>query len=254
MIRYHNTSMKKDMNPAMSGTFGQAEDFSAFSLAPQNFQSFYNRILGLRFPIDVAQVLEMRYLINHAVDRFHQPPLTPDYRQLREALQGAIDSFSIDKKHHRERLLKTLTMLRELHYIHSVNSRNAEVKMRGDLTDNRTARNRSMRYGLFCTVVTIVSSLLWLSLTETGWWIKLLTAASAYLAWDYFRSLSTLDREMEVLTLQLNDLLRRRVRSLNWKTLIHKLSLILGFKHVPGVEVFVMDHSGEYDRTQPTQH
>jgi len=34
------------------------------------------------------------------------------------------------------------------------------------------------------------------------------------------------------------DVLRQRVNSLNWKTLIHKLALVLGYKRVPGVEVF----------------
>lgn len=230
----------------------QTPDFSALSLTPQNFQTFYNRIVGLRFPIDVAQVLELRFLINHAVDRYREPPRTPDYRQFREALQTAIDSFSIENKHHSERLLKTLAMLRELHYTHSINSRNTEIRLRTDLANNRAARTQSIRFGLFSVFTAVISAILWLSLTEAEWWIKLITAGSAYLAWDYFRSLSALDREMNLLTQQLNDVLRRRVQSLNWKTLIHKLSLILGFKHVPGVEVFRVDQSG--DHTYSTQH
>jgi hypothetical protein len=50
-----------------------------------------------------------------------------------------------------------------------------------------------------------------------------------------------LDKEHDKLTLEVNDVLRRRVNSLNWKTLIHKLALVLGYKRVAGVEVFDVD-------------
>jgi hypothetical protein len=44
--------------------------------------------------------------------------------------------------------------------------------------------------------------------------------------------------------------LRNRLDTLNWKTLIHKLSLILGYKQIQGIEVFRHNHlpgsQGEY--------
>ena len=43
---------------------------------------------------------------------------------------------------------------------------------------------------------------------------------------------------MEQYTLGVNEILRKRVDSLNWRTLIHKLSLLLGYKQIKGVEVF----------------
>ena len=240
--------------PETQPTNNEADDFSALSLTPENFQQFYNKIIGLRFPLDVAQVLELRYLINHAVDNFYEPPLTPDYRHFREALQAAIDSFAIDSKRHSERLLKTMAMLRAMHYAHTVSSRNAEYKLREELADNRRARAQSVRYGLFWLFITILSGILWVALKEPGWVIKFFMVGSLYLSWDYFHSLPTLDREINSLGQQINDLLRRRVKSINWKTLIHKLSLLLGYKHITGIEVFRMDHSGDYTNSLPTQH
>ena len=48
----------------------------------------------------------------------------------------------------------------------------------------------------------------------------------------------------------LNLLLRQRVESINWRTLIHKLALLLGYKRIQGVEVFRQEsadfNSGAY--------
>jgi hypothetical protein len=43
---------------------------------------------------------------------------------------------------------------------------------------------------------------------------------------------------MERLTHDLNDVLRKRVDTLNWRTLIHKLALLLGYKQIQGIDVF----------------
>jgi hypothetical protein len=220
-------------------------DFVALTLIPGKFHAFYTLFMGLRFPLEVAEVIELRYLINHAVDRFTEPPETSDYRQFRESLAGAIESFSVVNKHHRARLLKTLALMRELHYAHSVSSRDAEIKLRMDMEENRLARKRSIYYGLFFLVATILSAIAWLALPDTGWLVKLLTVLCVFQSWDYFHSLPILDRQQKEINQHLNDVLRKRVKTVHWKTLIHKLALLLGYKHIPGVEVFRMDAEAE---------
>ena len=68
--------------------------------------------------------------------------------------------------------------------------------------------------------------------------IAVVTLAAGYLAWDYFHSLPVLEREQKELNTELNNLLRVRVSNVDWKMLIHKLSLLMGFKKVSGIEVF----------------
>lgn len=226
-----------------------AENLVDFKLTAESFPVFYNKILTMRFPISVAEVLEYRYLLNHTGDRIQDPTDTPDYRDFKDSLLTAIHSFGIENKHHYERLLKILTMIRTLHYYHSLASRNAEVKLRSLQQENRRARAQSMRYGSIVLLLMIASTLAWISMSEPGWIIKLVTIGCAYMSWDYFHSLPILDREMDRLTLQINEVLRKRVNSLNWRTLIHKIALILGYKKIRGIEVF---HSDE-ERINP-QH
>jgi len=225
-----------------------AQDFSTLTLTPENFHAFYIKFINLRFPMQVAHLLELRYLINHTVDRYKTPPMTPDYRQFRESLQGAIDSF-IDNQRYSERMLKILSMLRDLHYTHSINSRNAESRLRGALVANRVERGRSVRYGLLFILAGVVCGIFGLAMKTSGWMVELLAAGAGYIAWRYFHKLPRLDRGLEQMTHELNDILRRRVQSLNWRILIHKLALVLGYKRIPGVEVFHIesehDHPGQ---------
>lgn len=216
-------------------------DFSTFTLNAQSFAAFYRALMQLRFPIPVSQVLELRYLINHAADRFREPPLTADYRQFREALTRAIDSFRIDNKHNRRRLLKLLTLLRELHLAHSLASRDAERSLRERLARNRATRDRTLRFGALWLTGTFIAVFAWLLVPDSDPLVRVGAIASAVLAWRCFRLLPRLDADHEDLRRELNNLLRARVSALNWKTLIHKLSLVLGYKQVRGVEVFRPD-------------
>jgi hypothetical protein len=217
-----------------------AQDFSALNLTPESFPAFYIKFINLRFPMKVEHLLELRYLINHTVDKYKEPPLTPDYRQFRESLQAAVDSF-IDNQRYSERMLKILSMLRDMHYNHSIRSRNAETRLRQAMAANHDERLRSIRYGLFFILATVSFVILWLTMGNAPLVVKLLPVGYCLLALRYFHQLPGLEKELEKLTLELNDVLRQRVSSLNWKTLIHKLALVLGYKRVPGVEVFHVD-------------
>ncbi len=217
-----------------------AQDFSTLNLTPESLHAFYIKFINLRFPMKVEHLLELRYLINHTVDKYKEPPLTPDYRQFRESLQAAVDSF-IDNQRYGERMLKILSMLRDMHYTHSIRSRNAETRLRNAMAANRRERTRSIRYGLFFILATVSFIIIWLTMGNAPLAVKLLPAGYSLLALRYFHKLPGLDQELEKQTLELNDVLRQRVNSLNWKTLIHKLALVLGYKRVPGVEVFHVD-------------
>ncbi len=223
------------------------DNLADFTLTVDSFPAFYKRIAAMRFPIAVEEVLELRDLINQSLEVFEQPPDNQQSRDFKDSLLTAIHTFGIENDRHCKRLLNILAMLRDLHYHHSINSRNADEKLRQEMAANREARSRSTRYGLLSVMATIVCGMAWIGVAEAALWLKLLTAGFAFFAWDYHHSLPSLDKEIARLTAQLNDVLRNRVDTLNWKTLIHKISLILGYKQISGVEVF--RHNPEHDRT-----
>ncbi len=223
----------------------KTDNLADFTLTGDSFPAFYKRIAAMRFPIAVDEVLELRDLLNQSLEVFEQPADNPQSRDFKDSLLTAIHSFGIENDRHCKRLLNILAMLRDLHYHHSINSRNADEKLRGELAANRQARSHSTRYGLLSILATMACGIAWIGVAEAALWLKLLTAGFAFLAWDYHHSLPSLDKEIARLTSELNDVMRNRVDTLNWKTLIHKISLILGFKQIKGVEVF--RHNPEHD-------
>lgn len=232
------------------------EHYADATLTPDSFPAFYTRLLALRFPIPVEDVLEMRDLLNHSVDRYEEPGDTPANREFRDSLENAIYSFGIEDKRHCQRLLKILSLFRELHFQHTVKSRNTEEQLRKNKDENRVARGRSLRYGVIALFATTISGLVWLGMSDPNWQVKALTFVLAFQSWTYFGSLPTLDRDFDRLSRQLNEMLRRRVDSINWKTLIHKVALILGYKHIEGVEVFRRNFTTEteYPTNPPLYH
>jgi len=197
--------------------------------------------VGLRFPIRVADVLDLRAALNEAVDQYQEPANSPTYREFVEALESAIASFGVENRRHSDRLVKLLTLLRDIHYSHSIASRDKEVDLRTRLDTSRESYVRSKRYGVIALVFGVGCATTWAAMPIAGWVIKLLTLASGYMAWDYFHSLPILEREERELNRELNNLLRERITNVDWKMLIHKLSLLMGFKKVSGIEVFNME-------------
>lgn len=215
------------------------DTLSGFTLTTRDFPDFYARVLALRFPISVAEVLELRDLINHSADVHEEPADIPQNREFRESLESAIQSFGIENRQHGERLLRVLSMLRNMHYQHTIASRDAEQRLRQLQVDNRTARRHSLRNGVLALLTMLGTGLAWFSLEgTTSWLLKLLPLTAAVVALGYFHALPLLDREMERLTRDLNAVLRKRVDTLNWRTLIHKLALLLGYKQIQGIDVF----------------
>lgn len=218
-----------------------AQDFSGVNLSPDGFHTFYTKFINLRFPVKIDYILELRYLINHTVDRYKEPASTPNYRQFRESLLSALNSFGIENQRHSERMLKILSMFRDIHYAHSIASRDAERRVRDAMNQNRDHYAKAVRNGLFFIFAGVSFIVLWLALPGAHVVVKLLPVLFAWFALIQFHKLRGLDEIHGKLTLEVNDVLRRRVDSLNWKTLIHKLALVLGYKRVQGVEVFHVD-------------
>lgn len=214
------------------------DTLGGFTLTTDGFPDFYSRIQAMRFPISVAEVLELRDLINHSADVYEENTESPQNREFRDSLENAIQSFGIDNRHHSERLVRVLTMMRVMHFQHTLASRNAEQQLRQEQSQNRRTHGFNRRNGLLAILVALGAGLFWALSAEAGWGVKLLSLAAAIGALGYFHTLPQLDRELEQITRQLNDVLRKRVDSLNWRTLIHKLSLLLGFKKIQGIEVF----------------
>jgi hypothetical protein len=227
---------------------------STLQLNAAGFTDFYRTLVGLRFPLPVDEVLELRSLINHAVDHYRVPTLTPDVRQFREALEAAIDSFGVTKKHHRERLINSLCLIRDLHVTHSINSRDQEQSLRSRLDKNQRTRTRAAREALLSVLLLVLMGFLWFTLAERHWLLLGVGALSAYTGWNRFFALPDLDEDAQVMRQQLNAVLRARVKSVNWKTLIHKLAFILGFKRVHGIEVFRVEHRDDRHGGDPTYH
>lgn len=208
-------------------------------LTIDDFPDFYHALLALRLPLDVEHLLELRFLINHAADGFNRPtPSSSQERQFERALRAAIESFGIENRHHCDRLVRILMMIRDLHTAHLVGSRVTELKLRDALAELRRARARAVRHGLHSLVAAIFAGIAWLADTEPLWAIKVLMLVLAYMSWESFHALPALDRQPQALRPELAEVMRRRVEIVNWKRLIHKLALILGYKQIPGMIVF----------------
>jgi hypothetical protein len=224
-----------------------SDTLGGFTLTSASFPDFYSRIQNLRFPISVADVLELRDLINHSADVYEEAADIPDNREFRESLESAIHSFGIENSHHCERLIRVLTMLRSMHYQHTVSSRNAEQQLREWQAQNRMDQRAAMRNGVIALVVTGLLLLGWMLPETPGLLLKILPLISAMTAFHFFHMIPIMESKREALARDLNEVLRKRVEALNWRTLIHKLSLLLGYKKIQGIEVFRHEQAENHD-------
>ena len=115
------------------------DTLSGLTLTTRDFPEFHALIMALRFPIGVAEVLELRDLINHSAAVFEEAADTPQNREFRESLESAIQSFGIENRYHNERLVRVLNMLRGMHYQHIIASRDTE-----DACANNRPRTKSL--------------------------------------------------------------------------------------------------------------
>ncbi|MFL6621027.1 MAG: hypothetical protein ACJ8KA_07930 [Sulfurifustis sp.] len=235
-------------------TRSQAQGSDALHLTPETFEWVYNTIVSLKFPVDVARVLELRYLINHAADAFPEPAATADYREFREALQTVVDETGIENKRHSERMLRILSMMRELHYAYSINQRDAENKLRARMAHNRAQRERAIRHATGFIIATALCSILWLVSDNPDWPVKIMTAGFVIGTWLHVRTVPMLDRGLRLLEKRMSRSQRHRVKSIHWRLLALKLALVLGFKRNSEVEVFRIETDHDLGRPWRLTH
>lgn len=208
------------------------------TLTTRSFPDFYARIQALRFPISVAEVLELRDLINHSADMYEEPADVPRNREFRETLEQAIHANGVENRHHCDRLLKVLGMLRGMHYRHIIASRDSELRLREAMAQNHIARRTCRRNGALALTVAALSGGTLLLVDSTSWILQALPLLSMMAAYGNFHAIPRLEQDMERITQERNQLLRKRVESMDWRILINKLSLLLGYKQTLGIEVF----------------
>lgn len=218
-----------------------SDDLAELTSSPDSFSSFYQKLTGLRFPISVAEILELRSLFNQTIDATAETSATHDYEHFKEARQAEIDALGIEKKQHYERLMKLLALMREFHFAHSRESRDRENLLRKAVLENDKARVQSVRYGKICLGWVLLCGIVWLALPNPGWLIPFLTVGLGYLSLDYFYSLILLKDDKMTLNEQLDMVLSRRIKTLNWKIMTRNISLILGYAEISGVQPFVID-------------
>lgn len=237
--------MTADRQPQM-----HPETLTKLPASPDEFGGFYRKLSGLRFPLEVAEILELRYLFNHAIDQAPEPSATPDYRHFRDQRLGEMERLGIDKPHHIERLLKLLTVLRELHLRHSLHSRDTERALRKAVVANQVAAKQSQRYSKYILFGLATMASFWLVLYQPGWWVYGGLGIGAYFSLDYLYSLSILKKERAVLAQNLEALLTRRVAALNWDAVVKNMALVLGYARLRGVEAFVLNEDDSEDLQQ----
>ena len=229
-----------------------SDGLNKMAARPDCFYHLYRQLIGLRFPLDVAEILELRYLLNHAIDGAEIPQETRDWREFRDAREHDLDEIAVDKPAHRARMLRLLALVRELHYQHSIASRDMETSLRRALADNLKADRQSRRYGKVALFAALSAAVAWLGLNEPGWWVKIAAGVGFYLFCDYFYALSTLKRERALLGQSLDEVLTQRVSALNWKRLARNVALTLGYARNADVEAFLIDKDVDNDTLYPS--
>lgn len=230
------------------------DDLAHQQLNVDTFVQNYRQIIGLRFPVGVADVLEIRASLNQAIDDRDPMQVSGGLQQFAEAVFEAIIQLGLKNNRHVARLTKLMSIFRELHHSHIARSRKHERSLRNQINNNQDVKTRSIGYGLFTFFLVITGLLTWMIVGNALWFIKIGIGLLAYMSFDYFMSLKTLKLESDILNNELNMLLRQRVQTIDWKSLLQKTAMLLGFKKVSGVDVFLLNDTGNQGRTDRTIH
>jgi hypothetical protein len=207
----------------------KSDDLATQRLGVDTFPDFYRKLVHLRFPLDVAEVIDLRDIINQAAGEFTEPVSTTGYRRLVAAVRSEIEALGVDRTDHRAKLTHILVMLRCLHQAHRATTRQALRALCRGQRANREARRLSIRYGVMLVVAAIIGLLAWLGIEDVAWPVKAGTMLLSYLALDYFFSLTVLAQDYRRLAQALERLRGEQVRSFQWRILVKHVALILGY-------------------------
>ncbi|MBE9515370.1 MAG: hypothetical protein IME93_00180 [Proteobacteria bacterium] len=195
-----------------------------------NFPKAYRKLLCLRFPMDVAEIIELRDMLNQSLERSELLNVTPGFKNFTSTLTDAIELSGVDRQHHADKMVGILSLFRELHYKHNLMSRNREIQLRQLREQNRESNENSVRFGIAALLTAIMGFITFLAVPESGWLLKGITIVSAIATLDFFQSLRIFDGEYKILTDEFNTVLRERVDNMNWEKLTSNLAAILGYR------------------------
>ncbi|HUW98459.1 MAG TPA: hypothetical protein VMV40_06405 [Acidiferrobacter sp.] len=213
--------------------------------SPELFPFFYRGLISLHFPIDVAEILELRYLSHHIIDHAENDGQGHEFGEFAAARGVDMDSIHIRKAGHRERLSQLLFLIREYHLAHVASSSADELRLQAAINENQFAQHQSKRYGKTASVLLMVAALGLILSNPPVALAEGLMLVLSYLSLDYFYSLSLLKREERILGVELHEALRRRVRTVNWKSVVRQTAVILGYARPLGGEAFRMEAEPE---------
>lgn len=221
--------------------------FAKLPASPETFPFFYRRLVRLCFPIDVAEILELRYLSHNIIDNSTHTGTDPNFASARTAEMASLGIF---KPTHQKRLLQLLVLINQFHTLHIRQSEEAERTLRAALTDNHFASKHSHRYSRTTGTAALITALSAIFLSPPALFMETCTGLFTYLSIDYMYSLSALKRENTLIRTHLNHILRHRVRTLNWKAVVRQIGAILGYTIPHGGEAFRLEHSYEYESSE----
>ena len=195
-----------------------------------NFPETYRKLLCLRFPIDVAEIIELRDMVNQSLERSELLNSTPGFHDFAATLTNAIELSGVERQHHADKMVGILALFRELHYKHTLMSRNREIQLGQLREQNRESHEHSGRFGVASLLTAIMGFIAILALPESGWLLKGITIVSAIATLDFFQSRNIFDNEHKILNDEYNTVLRERVEIINWDKLTSNLAAILGYR------------------------
>lgn len=222
-----------------------SEYFAKLPTSPDAFPFFYRRLVGLRFPIEVAEILEMRYLCHQAIDQSGRDDREYEWDEFAASRMADMEHVGVQKPTHRERLSRLLLLLKDYYALHKSGSTAAEDEVRRALADNRFAQERSKSYGKVAAVAALVATLSSILLSPPAVLMQGIAILLGYLSLDSFYGLSVLRREERRLNAQLSEVLRRRVRTVNWRAVVRQTGAILGYTTPVGGEAFRLEQEHE---------
>lgn len=195
------------------------------------FPAAYRRLICLRLPMEVADILELRDTLNQSLEHAERTGLVPDYHEYTGTLNSAVQGLGIKRQHHAHKLVGMLSLFRELHYKHTLMSRNREILLRQLVQQNDAAQSHSARFGIASLLTAVIGFITLLSLPESGWLLKAIIIVSAIASLDFFQSLRILGKEHRILSDELGAVLRDRIESMQWQTLSRNIASILGYRN-----------------------
>ncbi len=215
-----------------------SEYFAKLPTSPDAFPFFYRKLIGLRFPIDVAEILELRYLCHQAIDQRLREEQDYEWGEFAVSRIADMERLGINKSAHRERLAQLFLMLRNQHAAHKAASAMAETELRAAIAQNRFAQNRSWAYGKAGAAAALGAGLAAVLLSPPAVLMQGIALFLGYLSLDSFYSVLVLRREERRLDTELAEVLRRRVRNVNWRAVLRQTAAILGYAPPRGGEAF----------------